>query len=225
MGPNRAMLHELFDRERLAYCTDIVDQFRATYQRPLGTTSMGLRTFMNTALGKPPVVSQRLKRLPRIVRKLANMESSMLARLEDVGGTRAVVSSLHDQRLLGQHLVSRWSKDLRRDPRDYVDEPKPTGYRAVHYVVEKHGRRIEIQIRTRRQQQWANAVEQADSRFGLTLKDGRGPQSMLDYFTAVGDMLYYQDAELSIPADVLLRFETMSDAVIDEGFYVRRKDT
>lgn len=180
---------------------------------------------MSTSLGQPPIVSQRLKRLPRIVRKLANMNNSMLARLEDIGGTRAVVGSLREQEILGDHLLKRWEKDLRREPRDYVRTPKVTGYRAVHYVVEKHGRRVEIQIRTRRQQQWANAVEQADSRLGMALKDGRGPQSMLDYFTAVGDMLYYQDVEIAIPGEVLSRFETMTDAVIDEGFYARRKDT
>lgn len=148
----------------------------------------------------------------------------MLARLEDIGGTRAVVPSLREQEALGLHLVKKWGKDLQREPRDYVNNPKPSGYRAMHYVVEKHGRRIEIQIRTRRQQQWANAVEQADSRLNLTLKDGRGPQEMLDYFTAVGDMLYFQDAALPAPADVRDRFNAMTDTVIAEGYYARRKD-
>lgn len=188
---------------------------------------MGLRTFMGTALGSPPVVSQRLKRLPRIVRKLANMNNSMLVRLEDIGGTRAIVNGLAEQAILGEHLERRWGDDLTRDPRDrdYVLRPKPSGYRAVHYVVEKRGRRIEIQIRTRRQQQWANAVEAADSRFGLSLKDGRGPQEMLEYFAAAGSMLFFQDAGLPLPDDVHDEFSRTRDAVVEAGFYVRRRDT
>lgn len=205
-----------------ARATRIVDDFRAAHQRPLSVTSVGLRQFVGTALGESPVVSQRLKRLPRIIRKLANMEGSNLARLEDIGGTRAVVDSLESQKRLCDHIEKRWESMIKRD-RDYVGDPKSSGYRARHYVIERYERRIEIQVRTRSQQQWANAIEQVDSRFNLTIKDGVGPQSMLDYFSAAGAMLYYDEAALPRPDDVIDKFETATEAVITEGYFVRRR--
>lgn len=200
----------------------VVDHFRAAHQKPLSVSSVGLRQFVNTALGQPPLVSQRLKRLPRIIRKLANMQNSNLARLEDIGGTRAVVPTLEDQQKLCAHIEQRWEHLIKRD-RDYVHQPKTTGYRARHYVVERYGRRIEIQVRTRAQQTWANAIEQADSRFNLTLKDGVGPQSMLDYFSAAGGMLYHDEAGLARPTELIDRFEAATDAVIADGYFVRRR--
>ncbi len=164
-----------FNVKTYNHAVEIVDTFRAAHQKPLSVTSVGLRQFYGTSLKRnPPVVSQRLKRFPRIVRKLANMGDSNLARLEDIGGTRAVVVDFDEQNRLCDHIEKRWRDSIRRR-RDYVDEPKSTGYRARHFVIERYDRRIEIQVRTRLQQRWANAIEQADSRHNLSLKDGRGP--------------------------------------------------
>lgn len=213
----------VFSKEEYDQAVATVDAYRAAHQKPLSVTSVGVRQFVRTSVGTAPVVSQRLKRLPRIVRKLAIMDNSQLARLEDIGGTRAVVADLDAQRRLCDHIGQVWSSRIVRGPRNYVENPKPTGYRAVHYVVEKYERRIEIQVRTERQQAWANAVENADSRHTLTLKDGTGPTSMLDYFETVGAMLYHADAATTPPSDLKDRLEAARDAVIAEGFYTRRK--
>lgn len=202
----------------------IVDAFREAHQQPLGSASVSLRSFVATSLKQSPVVSQRLKRLPRIVRKLAHMGSSNLARLEDIGGTRAVVQTLEDQRKLCEHIERRWATSIVRH-RDYVVDPKPSGYRAHHYVIQRNGCRIEVQVRTRVQQTWANAVEHAASRHGLSLKDGIGPQSMLDYFSATGAMLNYQEMGIAPPIGIHVAYEVASDAVVAEGFYSRRKVT
>ena len=84
-------------------------------------------------------------------------------------------------------IEKRWKQQFGRDPRDYISHPKATGYRAVHFVVIRDGRAIEVQLRTRGQQQWAEAAEAADARLAhrdVSLKDGEGPQEMLDYFAA-----------------------------------------
>lgn len=212
-----------FDMETYDHAVEIVDTFRAAHQRPLSLTSVGLRQFYVTSLKRqPPVVSQRLKRFPRIVRKLANMGDSNLARLEDIGGTRAVVANFDEQNRLCDHIEKRW-KDAIRRRRDYVAEPKPTGYRARHFVVERAGRRIEIQVRTRLQQRWANAIEHVDSRHKLSLKDGRGPQTLLDYFSLSGAMLHYQDSGVAPPEDLIANHSDASDAVVEAGYFVRRR--
>lgn len=212
-----------FDSDKYVHAVDIVDTFRAAHQKPLSVTSVGLRQFYGTSLKRhPPVVSQRLKRFPRIVRKLANMGDTNLARLEDIGGTRAVVANRDEQDRLCDHIEKRWRESIRRR-RDYVADPKPTGYRARHFVIERYERRIEIQVRTRLQQNWANAIEQADSRHNLTLKDGNGPQEMLDYFSLSGAMLHYQDAGLNAPEDLVASQRAAADAVVEAGYFVRRR--
>ncbi|MDU0327222.1 RelA/SpoT domain-containing protein [Microbacterium sp. KSW2-21] len=215
---------EAYDADQMAYATQLVDDFRAAHQKPLSITSVGLRQFVNTTLGTTPVVSQRLKRLPRIVRKLANMGSSNLARLEDIGGTRAVVPGLREQEALCAHIERRWGHSIRRT-RDYVDDPKATGYRARHYVIEKEGRRVEIQVRTRRQQVWANRIEQTDSRLGTSLKDGKGAQSLLEYFTAMGAMLYFQETNTTPTPELAQQLQAAENAVVSEGFFVRRGES
>ena len=55
---------------------------------------------------------------------------------------------------IGRRIRKNWSRDFTRDPRDYVAFPKDIGYRAVHYIVRRDGRAIEVQVRTRGQQQW-----------------------------------------------------------------------
>lgn len=71
-----------------------------------------------------------------------------------------------------------WKPHLKRDPRDYIEFPKAIGYRAVHFVVTRDDRAIEVQLRTRGQQQWADAVEAIDARIDLSLKDGVGPERL-----------------------------------------------
>lgn len=124
------------------------------------------------------VVSQRLKRMPRLIRKLDRKEGSKLARLEDIGGCRAVLATGQELERVHRRLKKRWAGQIVRE-RDYIAEPKSTGYRAVHLVVLRDERRIEVQLRTTSQQAWADAIERADARLGMTLKDGEGPAEMV----------------------------------------------
>ena len=120
------------------------------------------------------------------------------------------------------HLEHTWSDIIVRR-RDYVTTPNAMGYRALHFVIEKNGRRIEVQLRTIGQQRWANAIEAADSRLQLTLKDGVGPESMLEYFSAVGTMFYHQEYGIPVPVELNERYEVAVDRVISEGYYSRRR--
>ncbi len=208
------------DIKRYIDSYELLDVFRASHQGPMTRVTMGLRSIVRTATRSDPVVSQRLKRSPRIVRKLVRMGNSNLSRLEDIGGCRAVVQNLAELDMVRTRIERVWSAQIRRR-RDYVDNVPPSGYRAAHWVVERDGRRIEVQVRTRLQQQWANAVESADSRLDLTLKDGVGPESMLEYFSALGDYMY--SIEIGKPDRSLReRLTAAEDSVIEEGFYAGR---
>lgn len=69
--------------------------------------------------------------------------------------------------------------------RDYVQQPKNSGYRAIHLIVRRDNRLIEVQLRTFRQDAWANQVEE-DGRIQLTaFKFGEGDVELHDYYRAV----------------------------------------
>ncbi|MER7070990.1 RelA/SpoT domain-containing protein [Terrabacter sp. NPDC000476] len=204
--------------EDLDEAWDTVNRFRAAHAYPMQKVRYGLRSMVRTQ-GASEVVSQRLKRVPRIVRKLHRMGNSNLARLEDIGGCRAVLKDGPELERVRRHVERQWRGQLAREPRDYIATPKDIGYRAVHLVVRRDERAIEVQLRTRGQQEWADAVEVADARLGLNLKDGVGPADMVEYFAVSGDVIYLREYGLPIDSTVLDRFEQARRAVIEAGYY------
>lgn len=204
---------------------DVITDFRAAHSYPLQKVRLGLGSMIRTEQCEPRV-SQRLKRVPRIIRKLQRTVSSpggrtTLARLEDIGGVRAVLQDGGEVERVRQRIEARWGATIKRR-RNYIDDPKPIGYRAVHLVVVRDDRPIEIQLRTRGQQQWADAAESADARLagrGVNLKDSDGPAEMVEYFSAAGDLIYRREYGLEIPSTVLARFGAARRAVVDAGYY------
>lgn len=153
--------------------------YRATFQDPLKKVTVGVRQFVARESAEV-IVGQRLKRMPQILNKLDRFSSMRLSQMEDIGGCRAILPG-------GATEVQGVVRRIRRNwevgfYRDYVREPKRTGYRAVHVVVVRDGRFIEIQLRTPGQHAWAEAVERAAARTGFNLKDGEGPPELLTYF-------------------------------------------
>ena len=221
LRPGSPEHQEWYDAARIRTARRVVSDYRAAHQRPLGIVSEGLRKIVRSELGSHPVVAQRLKRLPRIVRKLNRMEGTNLARLEDIGGCRAVLPGVTALEAVRSHVESTWGDIIVRR-RDYVDKPNAMGYRALHFVIGKNERRIEVQLRTVGQQRWANEIEAADSRLGMTLKDGIGPESMLQYFGALGELFYHVERGQEVPSELNERYDASVDRVVEDGYYSRR---
>ncbi len=94
------------------------------------------------------------------------------SRMEDIGGCRAILPGRSEVEGVVRRVRRNWQVARFRD---YVREPKTTGYRAVHVVVQRDGRLIEIQLRTPGQQSWAEEVDRIASRLGAHVKDDGGP--------------------------------------------------
>ena len=125
-------------------------------RQPLASVSMSLRSMVVTATEIEEVeVTQRLKRADRIIEKLVRHPRMQLTTMDDIGGCRVVVPTLGDLDKLQRYLHRRWGDSV-KTRRNYVADPKPTGYRAYHLVVIRHGMPIEVQLRTAWQQNWAN---------------------------------------------------------------------
>ncbi len=151
--------------------------YRAAHGRALTTFFMGLRSMVKTA-GAPVVVAQRLKRMPAIVGKLARFPRMDLSRMQDIGGCRAILPDHSFVDRVGRRIARNgWVIDKEYD---YTSTPKTTGYRALHLVVLRHGRLIEVQIRTEAQHVWAEGVERIEARRQYGLKDGNGPNEVME---------------------------------------------
>lgn len=163
---------------------------------------MGLRSRVSTVNCSQVEVSQRLKRIPTILDKLRREPGMKLGRIEDVGGCRAVLRDLDEVYRVLSRYQNR-SADVVRI-RDYIAEPKKDGYRSVHVIVRYHGRRIEVQLRTLPQHEWAYTVESMTSRFDLDIKTGEGPRSVQEWFAAVSEAMALEEHGDAVGAELLV---------------------
>jgi hypothetical protein len=170
--------------------------FRAEFPNPTKKVTVGLRQFVLRECDSDvsPAIGQRLKRAPQMVQKLTRHPKMNLSRMQDIGGCRAILQGGHDEVLRVRRRIERnWT--IKHIKHYTLDEPAESGYRALHIVVERDGRLIEIQLRTPREHEWAEAIERTDKRLSLDLKGGRGPQVLLDYFRLSADALAHEDAD------------------------------
>jgi putative GTP pyrophosphokinase len=119
----------------------ILTDYRASFQEPLNKVTVGVRQFVARE-SKQVLVGQRLKRMPAILNKLSRFESMRMSQMEDIAGCRAILPG-------GAPEVAGVLRRIRRNwevtfLRDYVAEPKDTGYRAIHVIVVRDGRFVEI---------------------------------------------------------------------------------
>lgn len=115
---------------------------------------------------KDKTIAQRLKRLPTILDKIQRYPEMNLSRMQDVAGVRVIVK---DIRAINDILKKLPTQDF-RTCKDYIANPKSTGYRGQHLIFERDKMLVEIQLRTRLQHLWATSVETMDMYLGTSLK-------------------------------------------------------
>lgn len=169
---------------------EIIQWWRSLHARPLAKVNAGLRYYTKHCGAPNADVTQRLKRFGTIIHKLYREPNMALSQMEDIGGVRAILPSQAKLDIVRAGIERNW--DVHR-VRDYVETPKTDGYRAVHIVVDKDGRRVEIQLRTGWQDSWAQSVEQDTRRLRAGLKFGAGPADLREYYRTVS--LYFEMRE------------------------------
>jgi len=137
-------------------------------------------------------VAQRLKKRDTIIGKLNRYPKMKLTRMHDIGGVRATLPSLQCLTAVSRRLRKNWTII---NTRDYIAEPKVSGYRAIHHEVRHAGKVIEVQLRTVRQHAWANQVEDDGRARGTGYKFGFGDDDIHSYYRAVSDVFWAMDAE------------------------------
>jgi putative GTP pyrophosphokinase len=150
----------------------VVEAFRAAHIKPLTLVAGDLRRHVADASQGEPRVGERLKRMDTILNKLERQATMALSRMHDIAGCRAIVSDQAIADALIDRLRAQRDWEVMTKVWDYVAEPKADGYRAKHLVAVVEGFRVEVQVRTRVQQEWADLVEDLDRQYGLRIKFG-----------------------------------------------------
>jgi putative GTP pyrophosphokinase len=195
-------------RAELEEAVAIIDWWRGEHAKPLSRVAANL-SYYAAAEGKP-FVTQRLKKLQTMIGKLFREPGMKLGRMEDIGGVRAVLPS--------QDACYRVAKQIRRNWtitrfRDYVAEPKPDGYRALHLINRNRGRLVEVQLRTPFQDSWANLVEEFSRVAAPGLKFGGGPEELREYLVLLSDLAARKDRGLAIDHEALNRLQGLRTRV------------
>ncbi|QJC22381.1 RelA/SpoT domain-containing protein [Arcanobacterium buesumense] len=121
------------------------------------------------------VATFRMKRVKSIVNKIQRPNSNFeLSTLDDVGGCRLIVSTIDDVEIAKKFLTDHLTSIHILRMKDYINEPKESGYRSCHILTQQEidgvKYRIEIQIRTKLQHYWATAIEVVDELYGESIK-------------------------------------------------------
>ncbi len=117
-------------------------------------------------------IKSRLKSLPSIQDKLERKHLPMTLKaieenLNDVAGVRVICAFPEDVYTLANALLKQDDIEL-IDRKDYIQNPKPSGYRSLHLIVsvpiflenEKRIMKVEIQLRTIAMDCWASLEHQ-----------------------------------------------------------------
>lgn len=211
------------DEELLGQAMAVLSNWRSSHGYPINTFQATLRDKVKRVGGRA-LVAQRLKRTPSIVGKLRRFPKMNLARMQDIGGLRAVVRGIREVRELeGNYLNSRFLHKLVKED-DYISEPKQSGYRGVHLVYRYANPRaqsydglfVELQIRTRRQHTWATAVETMGLFLDRALKSSQGPEEWLQFFALTGAAFAHVEDSAPVPgyerSSALETFEAVAEA-------------
>jgi len=179
---------DLDNLEKFLECYDILDNWRSSHAYPIQSM---LGNFRRKAFSvdKNSIIVQRLKRTPSILAKLSREDGMKLDRMEDIGGCRIVVSNKSQVYKLRDEIVEGRTRNKLSRQRDYIKEPKESGYRGIHLVYKYGGQKteytkhaIELQIRSKVQHSWATAVEVVGTFTGQGLKASQGHDAWLNFF-------------------------------------------
>lgn len=157
--------------------TYILNTFRATLTRHIANK-------------RYTVFAQRLKRKNTIIDKLRSGRAKDYGKMHDLAGCRLIFDTISDLEKYRKKLHSARFKHKRvnGDKYNYINQPKPTGYRGIHDVYSffvssqsgmvYNGLLIEIQYRTKIQHAWATAVEISDllNKSRVKFETGADPQ-------------------------------------------------
>ena len=137
----------------------LLDQFRESFGEDFKIVIKKLREIIDD---EDCIINDRQTKTRKSIKdKLKRMKSLKLTQMQDIRGCRIVIREgglVKIQSILCEIKANFDEKKLKIKERD--DE---IGYRAIHIIVKENNSHIEIQIRTKLQDLWANLCEKYSS--------------------------------------------------------------
>ena len=155
------------------------------------------------AIGKPD--GGRLKRPESVIAKLQRDSRIRLSRMQDIAGCRLVSADKAQQdetyaRLQSDFDIYR-AYDIRESPH--------SGYRAVHVVIRRDDKFVEVQVRTENQRKWARLSEMATA-YDSAVKYGGGDSDIRQALDTLSDAYWaYDQASETPPPDIANEVESL----------------
>ncbi len=154
---------------------EMLQQLRVSYKDSLSTVFNTVEK-MAHRIDRDCVCTYRIKRIESIISKLRRFPEMQVNRAEDIAGCRCILATEEDVYKLYNNIIKRISKlpfEIKGKVNDYISSPKPSGYKSIHLnvVVKGENKRIEIQIRSIANHNWATLVEISDLLYDLKLKE------------------------------------------------------
>lgn len=152
----------------------MLQDLRVTFKEPLAIIFKEIEK-MAIKVDPECICTYRVKRIESIISKLKRLPKMQLQRAEDIAGMRCIMTTESNVHKLFDHIKKKEYKlpfEI-KNVNDYITDPKETGYKSIHVNVQLKGdsRRIEIQLRSLQQHNWATLVEITDQIFGIKLKE------------------------------------------------------
>jgi ppGpp synthetase/RelA/SpoT-type nucleotidyltranferase len=176
------------EREKILATFAIANSWRDSHVLPMRSVRMSVIQRMRH-IGAKGFTAARPKRMSSIRKKLRRL-TVKLDQINDIAGCRAVLKDISDVKALIEECRARLPHELFGEY-DYIENPKPDGYRSHHMAFRfqhrdgyaaYNGRRVELQIRTRLQHSWATAVEAVGLYRDEDMKAGQGDHDWLRLF-------------------------------------------
>ncbi|QEO18900.1 RelA/SpoT domain-containing protein [Acetobacter vaccinii] len=168
------------------------DDYRISHLEPLSSITLEIQGWLHD-YGGGYYIAQRVKRKPQIIRKLRRL-SVRLTQLQDIGGCRIIVEKNESvDRLIDfikKNVKNNASFELKRVTDYRVQGRDLTGYRSAHLLLQRDGRSIELQIRSRIQHYWSESIERTSVIYGKHLKEQEGNPVVINYFKHLSDIFY-----------------------------------
>ncbi len=170
----------------------VFDDYRRAHLEPLTEVTYLVQGWL-AQLDKKFYIAQRLKRRPQILRKMRRF-SVRLTQLQDIGGNRVIVDTNADVEGLRKYFLEKVRGEktltLSRETDYRVLGRDDTGYRALHLILERAGLKIELQVRSRAQHHWAEAIERTSVIYGQHLKENEGDPIVHGYFKTLSHVFH-----------------------------------
>ncbi len=175
--------------QEIRHAFKIANNWRDAHALPMRSIRQSIIYHMgaNSASG---ITGARLKRMPAIIGKLRRKRLN-LNQMQDLAGCRAIMESMDGVDTIAKTLREASRHEVHKID-DYLATPKPDGYRSCHVILKfnheddsnsaYHGKRVEVQIRSRLQHAWATSVEAVGLFRSEGLKNHEGSDDWLRLF-------------------------------------------